>query len=267
MGSSPSSPAMPIYKFTIMMNRLLLLLLFFSVSSLAYVLYEQSFSNQLKDTSKLEARMKALNEELSLLTDKYKSLKSSLPVPVETQLEQISSKITQLDNAVTDHSDLLKKMDPNGLIMDTENWISEMYENANNDEQNKWSRLESAEVLDRFNRMDQDTVDEISEIYLNEEDGRGSGWIKARALGSIADMEVSDGVKDKMFEDLKGLYNEETGEYGNDWYVDSILRNLENQTFTYTPEQMEIVYELIESHQNPTVANRFAAVVGVEVSE
>ena len=168
-----------------MINRLLLLLLFFSVSSLAYVLYEQSLSNQLTDTSKLEARMKALNEELSLLTDKYKALKSSLPVPIEEQLEQISSKITQLDNAVTDHSDLLKKVDPNGLIMDTENWISEMYENANNDEQNKWSRLESAEVLDRFNRMDQDTVDEISDIYLNEEDGRGSGWVKARALGAL----------------------------------------------------------------------------------
>ena len=116
MGSSPSSPAILIYNFAIMINRLLLLLLFFSVSSLAYVLYEQSLSNQLTDTSKLEARMKALNEELSLLTDKYKSLKSSLPVPIEEQLEQISSKITQLDNAVTDHSDLLKKVDPNGSV-------------------------------------------------------------------------------------------------------------------------------------------------------
>ena len=119
--------------------------------------------------------MKALNEDLKRLTDKFKDLKSSIPTPIEEQLEQISSKITQLDNAVTDHSDLLKKVDPNGLIEDTEYWISEMYDNANNGEQNKWSRLESAEVLDRFNRMDQATVDGISDIYLNEGDERGSG--------------------------------------------------------------------------------------------
>ena len=248
------------------MNRLLLILLIFSLSSLAYVIYDRGLGAEDTEASKLEAKMKALNEELGLLTDKFKALKSSIPTPIETQLAQISSKISQLDNAVTDHSDLLKQVDPNGLILDTENWISEMYENANNGEQNKWSRLESAEVLDRFNRMDQATVDGVADIYLNEEDGRGSGWIKARALASVAEMEVSDAVKDKMFEDLKGLYNEENGEFNNDWYVDSILRNLENQSFSYTEEQLETARWFMENHQDDRVANRMAEILGYELN-
>ena len=247
------------------MNRLLVISLIFSISSLAYVVYDRSLA-QAPEASELESKMKALNEDLKRLTDKFKDLKSSIPTPIEEQLEQISSKITQLDNAVTDHSDLLKKVDPNGLIEDTEYWIGEMYDNANDGEQNKWSRLESAEVLDRFNRMDQATVDGISDIYLNEGDERGSGWVKARALASVADMEVSSAVKDKMFEDLRDLYNEESGEFNNDWYVDSMLRNLENQSFSFTDEQLETARWFIENHQDDRAAIRMAEVTGFDLN-
>ena len=47
----------------------------------------------------------------------------------------MKNKISSLDNIVTDQTDMLRKIDPNGLIKDTENWISDSYEKVIDEEE------------------------------------------------------------------------------------------------------------------------------------
>ena len=50
-----------------------------------------------------------------------------------------------------------------------EAWISESYEQAVNMDQNGWARVSAAEVLDRYNRLDEAAYQSVSDVYLTAE--------------------------------------------------------------------------------------------------
>ena len=135
-----------------------------SVFSLTWVLYQNvnADANQL-DTSEMKAKVAELKEQLASLAEDA-ALKSSLPVPVETQLTDIQNKLSELDSVVTDQSDLLRKLDPNGILQDTEEWISDSYEQAINLEENGWARVRAAEILEYYNRMDEEAREYIRSL-------------------------------------------------------------------------------------------------------
>ena len=143
----------------------LILILCLLVFGLGFVFYNTAATKASDfDVSEMEAKIKELNESLKDLSEEYAALKSNLPVPVEEQLVQMKNKISSLDNIVTDQTDMLRKIDPNGLIKDTENWISDSYEKVIDEEESGWSRVRSAEILARFNRMDEDAY--LSLIHI-----------------------------------------------------------------------------------------------------
>jgi hypothetical protein len=171
-------------------------------------------------------------------------------------MAQMKNKISELDNLVTDQTDLLRKIDPNGLIQDTENWISDSYDTVIDEEESGWAKVRSAEILDRFNRMDEAAYNSIVDVYLNGENGR----MKAYALGVIKD-NVTQDMKDPLMENLKELT--EDGEFKNGWLMGNIMDASKNLSLS---EEDEATFLYIaQNHPNDRMAKRAGEVIGVEV--
>ena len=240
-----------------MSKKLLAGLLSFLVLGLGFVFYNNAMTQSADlDVSELEAKIKELNEALSDLSDEYAQLKSSLPVPVEEQLVEMKNKISELDSVVTDQTDLLRKLDPNGILQDTEAWISESYEQATNLEQNGWARVSAAEVLDRYNRLDEVAYESVADVYLNAENGR----MKAYALGVIKD-HVTEDMKQPMLDNLAELTKD--GEYKNGWLTYNLVEGLGN--FSDDPEVREALRDLAENHPNNNIARTAAKEIDAEI--
>ena len=240
-----------------MNKQFLTVLLCFSLFGLVFVLYNNaSTKGEDFNVTELEAKIKELNESLRDLSEEYAELKSSLPVPVEEQLMQMKSKISELDNVVTDQTDLLRKIDPNGLIQDTENWISDSYNIVIDDEESGWAKVRSAEILDRFNRMDEDAYNSIADVFLNGENGR----MKAYALGVIKD-NVTQDMKEPLMENLKDLTKD--GEFTNGWLMGNIIDASKN--LSLSEEDKATFLYIAQNHPNDRMARRAGEVIGVEV--
>ena len=258
MGSSPSSPAISLLtEYHFMNKQFITILLCLSLLGLGFVLYNNASGTDVDlDVSELEAKIKELNESLKELSEEYAELKSSLPIPVEQQMAQMKNKISELDNLVTDQTDLLRKIDPYGLIQDTENWISDSYDTVIDEEESGWAKVRSAEILDRFNRMDEAAYNSIVDVYLNGENGR----MKAYALGVIKD-NVTQDMKDPLMENLKELT--EDGEFKNGWLMGNIMDASKNLSLS---EEDEATFLYIaQNHPNDRMAKRAGEVIGVEV--
>lgn len=240
-----------------MNKQFLTVLLCFSLFGLVFVLYNNaSTKGEDFNVTELEAKIKELNESLRDLSEEYAELKSSLPVPVEEQLMQMKSKISELDNVVTDQTDLLRKIDPNGLIQDTENWISDSYNTVIGEEESGWAKVRSAEILDRFNRMDEDAYNSIADVFLNGENGR----MKAYALGVIKD-NVTQDMKEPLMENLKDLTKD--GEFTNGWLMGNIIDASKN--LSLSEEDKATFLYIAQNHPNDRMARRAGEVIGVEV--
>ena len=210
------------------------------------------------DISEMEAKIKKLNESLKDLSEEYAALKSNLPVPVEEQLVEMKNKISELDSVVTDQTDLLRKLDPNGILKDTEVWISESYEQAVNMDQNGWARVSAAEVLDRYNRLDEAAYQSVSDVYLNAKNGR----MKAYALGVIKD-HVTEDLKEPMMDNLNELIKD--GEFPNGWLTYNLVEGLGN--FSDDPEVEEQLQYLAVNHPDVNIARKAAEKIGLEIVE
>ena len=237
--------------------KVILFFLAASVFSLTWVLYQNvnADANQL-DTSEMKAKVAELKEQLASLAEDYAALKSSLPVPVETQLTDIQNKLSELDSVVTDQSDLLRKLDPNGILQDTEEWISDSYEQAINLEENGWARVRAAEILERYNRMDEEAYESISDVYLSADNGR----MKAYALGVIKES-VSDEMKQPMIEDLDELTMD--GEFKNGWLTYNLVDALGN--FSSDPEVSKRLLYIAENHPEDNIARTAAEKIGATI--
>lgn len=232
----------------------LLVLLSLSVSALAWVLFQNVNAEAYDfDVSQIDAKMQELKEQLASITEDYAALKSSLPVPVETQLTDMRNKLSELDSLVTDQADLLKKIDPNGILKDTEMWISESYDQAINLEENGWARVRSAEILERYNRMDDSVYESISDVYLNADNGR----MKAYALGVIKDS-VTEEMKQPMLDNLDELTKD--GEFRNGWLTNNLVEALGN--FSSDPEVAKRLLYIAENHPEENVARNAAEQIG-----
>ena len=262
MGSSPSSPAIYFILFLLkgyyfMNKKFLTGLLILVFCGVAFALYSNASNADAElDVSEMEAKIKALNEDLKNLSEAYAELKSSLPLPVEEQLVQMKNKISELDDLVTDQSNLLRKIDPNGILQDTENWISDSYDTVTDEEESGWAKVRSAEILDRFNRMDEAAYDSIADVYLNGENGR----MKAYALGVIKD-NVTQDMKEPLMNNLKELTKD--GEFKNGWLMGNIIEAAKNVSLS---EEDEATFLYIaQNHPNDRMAKRSGEVIGVEV--
>ena len=241
------------------MNKILLASLIFSLSSLALVIYDQANGDLTKDTAVLENKIKQLNQDLGLLADKYKALQSSVPVPIEDQLEKIGFKLTQLDDAVTDQSDLLKKIDPNGIIADTENWIYNSYNKLLDSSESGWSRVSSAQVLSNLNRLDDASINALAEVYTEAK----RGHLQARSLQMMGD-NMPEELKEPVVANLKRLMKE-PGKYNNDWLRAQSVVSL--SSFADDPEVQEIFLELAKNDQNIDIARGAAEALGLEIED
>jgi hypothetical protein len=242
-----------------MNKQFLTILLFLSLLGLSFVFYNNAMSEDADlDVSELEAKIKELNESLKELSEEYAELKSSLPVPVEEQLIQMKDKISELDSVVTDQTDLLRKIDPNGILQDTENWISESYELATNMDQNGWARVSAAEVLDRYNRLDEAAYESVSDVYLNADNGR----MKAYALGVIKD-HVTEDMKQPMLDNLNEVTKD--GEFTNGWLTYNLVESLGN--FSDDPQVHEKLNYLAVNHPDVNIARKAAEKIGLEIVE
>ncbi len=242
-----------------MINKILIFAGLISFVALSFVLYNNANSAAIDfDVSAIEKKMEALKEDLEKISKEYAALKSSIPVPVETQLDVVKDKLSELDSIVTDQSDILKRVDPNGILTDTENWISESYENAVNLEQNGWSRVNSAEILERYNRLDQAAYESVADVYLNADNGR----MKAYALGVIKE-HVTEDMKEPMLENLKELTKD--GEFKNGWHVYNLAEALGN--FASDPEVAEQMMYLAENHPNDNIARLAAEKLGATIEK
>ena len=235
----------------------LILILCLLVFGLGFALYNTAATKASDlDVSKMEAKIKELNESLKDLSEEYAALKSNLPVPVEEQLVEMKNKISELDNLVTDQTDLLRKIDPNGILQDTENWISDSYDTVIDEGENGWAKVRSAEILDRFNRLDEAAYKSIADVYLNAENGR----MKAYALGVIKD-NVTQDMKEPLMENLKELTKE--GEFKNGWLMGNIFDASENLSLSEADEATFLY--IAKNHPNDRMAQRAGEVIGVEV--
>ena len=240
-----------------MNKKFITILLCLSLLGLGFVLYSNARNSDAKlDVSEMEAKIKALNEDLKNLSEAYAELKSSLPIPVEKQMVQMKNKISELDNLVTDQTDLLRKIDHNGILQDTEAWIAESYEEATDLEQNGWARVRAGEILDRFNRMDEAAYNSIADVYLNGENGR----MRAYALGVIKD-NVTQDMKEPLMDNLKELT--EDGEFKNGWLMGNIIDASKN--FSLSEEDEATFLYIAQNHPNDRMAKRAGEVIGVEV--
>ncbi|MFL2848300.1 MAG: hypothetical protein ACJZ9B_04925 [Coraliomargaritaceae bacterium] len=240
-----------------MNKKFITILLCLSLLGVGFVLYSNARNSDAKlDVSEMEAKIKALNEDLKNLSEAYAELKSSLPIPVEEQMVQMKNKISELDNLVTDQTDLLRKIDPNGILQDTEAWIAESYGEATDLEQNGWARVRAGEILDRFNRMDEAAYNSIADVYLNGENGR----MRAYALGVIKD-NVTQDMKEPLMDNLKELT--EDGEFKNGWLMANILEASKNLSLS---EEDEATFLYIaQNHPNDKMAKDAGDVIGMEV--
>lgn len=240
-----------------MNKQLLTVILCLSLFGFAFLLYNNASPKEVDlDVTELEAKIKELNASLKDLSEDYAELKSSLSVPVEEQLMQMRNKISELDSVVTDQTDLLRKVDPNGLIQDTENWISESYDRVLDEDESGWAKVRSAEILDRFNRMDEAAYNSIADVYLNGENGR----MKAYALGVIKD-NVTQAMKEPLMENLKELTKD--GEFNNGWLMRNILDAAENLSLS-KEDEATFLY-IAQNHPNDSMAKKAGEVIGVEV--
>ena len=237
----------------------IILILCLLIFGLGFALYNTAATKASDlDISEMEAKIKELNESLKNLSEEYAALKSNLPVPVEEQLVEMKSKISELDSVVTDQTDLLRKLDPNGILQDTEAWISESYEQAVNMDQNGWARVSAAEVLDRYNRLDEAAYQSVSDVYLTAENGR----MKAYALGVIKD-HVTEDLKEPMMDNLNELYKD--GEFTNGWLTYNLVEGLGN--FTDDPKVEEQLQYLAVNHPDMNIARKAAEKIGLEIVE
>ena len=237
----------------------LILILCLLVFGLGFALYNTAAIKASDlDVSEMEAKIKELNESLKNLSEEYAALKSNLPVPVEEQLVEMKNKISELDSVVTDQTDLLRKLDPNGILQDTEAWISESYEQAVNMDQNGWARVSAAEVLDRYNRLDEAAYQSVSDVYLTAENGR----MKAYALGVIKD-HVTEDLKEPMMDNLNELTKE--GEFTNGWLTYNLVEGLGN--FSDDPKVEEQLQYLAVNHPDVNIARKAAEKIGLEIVE
>lgn len=237
--------------------KLILLLLTLSVSALSWAFFQSAKADAPNlDASEMEAKMEELKEQLASLTEAYAALKSSLPVPVETQLTDLRNKLSELDSVVTDQSDLIRKLDPNGILEDTEAWISESYNQAINLEENGWARVRAAEILERYNRMDEAAYESISDVYLNADNGR----MKAYALGVIKDS-VTPEMKQPMLENLDELTKD--GEFTNGWLTYNLVDALGN--FASDPEVSKRLLYIAENHPEDNIARTAAEKIGATI--
>ena len=241
------------------MNKILLASLIFSLSSLAFVIYDQESRDLGKETAQLENKIKQLNQDLSHLTDKYKALQSSVPVPIEDQLEKFGVKLTQLDDAVTDQSDLLAKIDPNGIIADTESWISNSHITLLDSSENGWTRVASAQVLKNLNRLNDEAIVALAEVYAGAE----RGHLRARSLQIMGDQMPKE-LKEPVVANLKRLMKE-PGKYNNDWLRSQSVSSL--SPYAEDPEVRELFMELATNDQNIDIARVAAEAIGVEIEE
>jgi len=241
------------------MNKILLASLLFSLSSLAFVIYDHESRDLGKETAQLENKIKQLSQDLSRLTDKYKALQSRVPVPIEDQLERFGFKLTQLDDAVTDQSDLLAKIDPNGIIADTENWISNSHNTLLDSSENGWTRVSSAQVLKNLNRLDDESIKALADIYIEAE----RGHLRARSLSTMGDNMPAE-LKEPVVENLKRLMKE-PGKYNNDWLRSQSVSSL--SPYAEDPEVREIFLELATNDQNIDIARAAAEAIGLEIEE
>jgi hypothetical protein len=193
------------------------------------------------------------------LADKYKALQSSVPVPIEDQLEKIGFKLTQLDDAVTDQSDLLKKIDPNGIIADTENWIYNSYNKLLDSSESGWSRVSSAQVLSNLNRLDDASINALAEVYTEAK----RGHLQARSLQMMGD-NMPEELKEPVVANLKRLMKE-PGKYNNDWLRAQSVVSL--SSFADDPEVQEIFLELAKNDQNIDIARGAAEALGLEIED
>lgn len=240
-----------------MKNKFLIIILTLLGGGLGFILNNNAGETmQELDVLEMESKIKELNDSLRDLYEEYAELKSSLPVPVEEQLMQMKSKISELDNVVTDQTDLLRKIDPNGLIQDTENWISDSYNTVIDEEESGWAKVRSAEILDRFNRMDEDAYNSIADVFLNGENGR----MKAYALGVIKD-NVTQDMKEPLMENLKDLTKD--GEFTNGWLMGNIIDASKN--LSLSEEDKATFLYIAQNHPNDRMARRAGEVIGVEV--
>ena len=254
MGSSPSSPANIFY---FMNNKILSFLLFAAISWLGFVLYNNaSVPVSEIDVSEMETKIKDLNQALLELTEDYEQLKKALPVPVEEQLVQIKNKVSELDSLVTDQSDLLKKVDPNGIIQDTENWISDSYTTALDSEESGWSRARAASILSRFGRMDEKVYNDMADLYLSSESDR----LKAQTLGVIKD-DVTQELKDPLMEKFSELMKD--GEFKNGWLMGNIIEASKNLVLS-EEDKAKFLY-VAQNHPDDRIAKNAARVIGIEV--
>lgn len=238
-----------------MNKKFLSILLCLSLLGLAFVLYNNASATDV-DVSEMEAKIKTLNEDLKALSEAYAQLKSSLPLPVEEQLMQMKNKISELDDVVTDQTDLLRKIDPNGILKDTEAWISESYEQVTDLEESGWGRVRSAEILDRFNRMDEAAYNSIADVYVTAENDR----MKAYALGVIKD-KVTQDMKEPMMENLAELTKD--GEFKNPWLMSNIIDASKNVSLS-EKDEATFLY-IAQNHPNDRIAKEAAEVIGVEL--
>ena len=242
-----------------MNKQLFTLLLCVLLLGVGFVIYNNAATKGADfDVAELEAKIKELNASLEALSEEYAELKSSLPVPVEEQLAQMKNKISELDSVVTDQTDLLRKIDPNGILQDTETWISESYELATNLEQNGWARVSAAEVLERYNRLDEAAYESVSDVYLNAENGR----MKAYALGVIKD-HVTEDMKEPMLNNLNELTKD--GEYKNGWLAYNLVEGLGK--FTDDLQVEEKLRQIATDHPDVNIARRAAEKIGLEIIE
>jgi len=240
-----------------MKNKFLIIILTLLGGGIGFILNNNAGETmQELDVLEMEAKIKELNESLKDLSEEYAELKSSLPVPVDEQLMQMKSKISELDNVVTDQTDLLRKIDPNGLIQDTENWISDSYNTVIDEEESGWAKVRSAEILDRFNRMDEDAYNSIADVFLNGENSR----MKAYALGVIKD-NVTQDMKDPIMENLAELTKD--GEFKNGWLMGNIIDASKN--LSLSEEDKATFLYIAQNHPNDRMARRAGEVIGIEV--
>lgn len=246
------------------MSKVVIVLLLVSLSSLAYVLLQGTSFGLDSDAAEMQKKIKELKTALIEIEDKYKnikekyeSLESSVPVPVGEELANMKYKLIELDNAVSDHSDLISKVDPTGIIEDTELWLQESYSNVFDSEENGWSRLNSAEFLKRFNRFDDKAKEQVSSVYLNA----GRDHLKAKALGLIAD-DLPEDLVVPVLDNLKRITD---GEFQNGWLRGESIRALKD--YADDPQVREVLQNIAENDPSDRLASYAAELLGYEIAE
>ena len=206
--------------------------------------------------SKLKSDLELMSKEYEALNNDYQALKSSSPAKIQSELQIVKNKLSELDSVFSDQSNILKKIDPSGILADTEAWIGESYENAINREQNEWSRVSSAEIIERYNRMDEEVYESITDVYLNADNGR----MKAYSLGVIKEY-VAEDMKEPLLKDLRELTKD--GDFKNGWHLYNLTEALGN--FASDPEVAKEILFIAENHPDNNIARVAAEQLGMEI--